>query len=703
MPMAKRSKTFTGCFTCRTRKIRCDLARPGCVNCEKAGITCGGYGIKLRWSQPIEYRHTGTKVVSKSVEFADDTEGTEFFQRRHVGFVEWERPYTSYDAMDRDLAQLHNVAAGASTEMRGPFGAFPGTASAPAPPRTPAHDWWIDNELLPDAYIAAAAAGNDQYLDTLLNDEASFGDDFNDFYNLVFHGSAPPNPFKQDAVSATASTTPSGASFANVDFYEIPSDTTKPLEILLNPTDDASVVPPQILTVVESPLESAASLAFHTRIPTTALQVQPLTRYLLNYYITEVADLMTVIPLTENPWKTVYFPRALMALGELSALGRTSTAKNALMNALLAVSAFNIQSKFPRNSDAMKFYLRLGIRLRNQASVFVKQLDIDHCVRHEKYKDVLCAIMSMISVDLVWGTMQGTNYYIQFCGKVIAAKMKHKTKLSSKARVLHRIFSSLKLIQDSTCLDPDQIAGDWGQGYYTNGHKEDGRNNLDFIINKSNKVPAVTPTFVDNKLNNTKKTDENFATDALYGLPNSLITLFADTVSLLRTKIHTSQVSAAVVESVHTRLLQWTLEWSLQDNGAFLSDMHEATYHHIMSFYHALIIYFERLILEVEASAVQPQVKTTLDHLNAIGKLIGNGTAAIIPLFWQGFIAGCEATSESLQQGFKQWGADIAQYLGSYWGARQIMLEVWRRKNHGEPRADWVNVIHDWGMNLMLN
>ena len=36
-------------------------------------------------------------------------------------------------------------------------------------------------------------------------------------------------------------------------------------------------------------------------IPVNALQVQPLTRYLLNYYVTNVADLMTVIPLTESP------------------------------------------------------------------------------------------------------------------------------------------------------------------------------------------------------------------------------------------------------------------------------------------------------------------------------------------------------------------------------------------------------------------
>ena len=34
------------------------------------------------------------------------------------------------------------------------------------------------------------------------------------------------------------------------------------------------------------------------------------------------------------------------------------------------------------------------------------------------------------------------------------------------------------------------------------------------------------------------KNDESFATDALYGLPYSLIVLFSETVELLRTKIY---------------------------------------------------------------------------------------------------------------------------------------------------------------------
>ncbi|RLV94497.1 Arginine metabolism regulation protein II [Spathaspora sp. JA1] len=650
----------------------------------------------------------------------------------------------------------------------------------------------------------------------------------NDLLNLVFHKNqnistiSPHSPHSQthtsnshmsmskllnDTSSSSTMIDPTNQhlyySNYNDYYYNNPYSTNETLQIHLHASpkvnihDDAEAtdlvdgehthgthMPTSIMKIVENPLKlgidlslpSTSSTSPQVGIPITALQVQPLTRYLLNYYVNQVADLMTVIPLTENPWKTIYFPRALMAIGELSALGRTSTAKNALLNALLAVSAFNLQSKFPKNSQPMKYYLNLGIALRNQASLFIKQLlhtksdtqsGIEYCLSTEKYKDVLCAVMTMISVDLVWGTMQDTGVYISWCGKVILAKMANKKKLSSKARILHRIFSSLKLIQDSTCLALESIKEDFesnvGSGYDVNGDKfanttsnvrtTIGKARIDFIVNNSFNSATVptpskksaSPSFVNKKLINTKKNDENFATDALYGLPNSLIVLFSDTVELLRTKIYYKETKRRLpdsfqmrVEVLNKKLINWKLDWELYQNQNekitktsivlevdedlddnemknvqielasdckknFYSPMHQATYHHIMSFYHALTIYFNRLIQDIPPTKVQTKVAKTLNHLNAIQKLIAKGEAAIIPLFWQGFIAGCEAISPNLQMGFKKWGADIAQYLGSYWGARQIMLEVWRRKRMNEARDDWVSVVQDWEMNLMLN
>lgn len=844
-----KSKTFTGCFTCRSRKIRCDLARPECRNCKKNGLKCAGYDIKLRWLLPGQFNFNKRGPVQATVVFPQVKDSDEeFFQRRNVGFVVWEKPYDTYDQMDSDLNSLHGEGKD-EIRLKGPFGVFAGTvqasrprrrphsataghshisstashshistagkhistashshvstghshipttghslispaghshissqmshkspasAASPSPKSTPGipepdvgHDQlWLSNELRDHALLTAAALNGDtQFLDFVDLPAINYNPESQDLLNLVFHRhshpqlasvahepKAPAEPVNlpnSDLVAINPANQHLFYSNYNNFYYNNPYQLNETLDIQLHASlhalkqDDEATdmvegdqgttrMPDDIMLIVQSPLQpklgfDISLLKNGVMLPTTALQVQPLTRYLLNYYVAQVADLMTVIPLTENPWKTIYFPRALMAIGELCALGKTSTAKNALLNALLAVAAFNLQSKFPKNSAAMKFYLNLGIRLRNQASLFVKTLlgsksetqsNIERCVASEKYKDVLCAVMSMISVDLVWGTMQDTNFYIKWCEKVIYTKMTNKKKLSSKARILHRIFLSLRLIQDSTCLDFVNIKDDYDMaaqfGYDVRSrfdadtHSSKGK--IEYIVDHS----RTSPMFVNKKLINTNKNDANFATDALYGLPNSLISLFSETVLLLREKIYHREMYRTtppnfeeLVSGLGAKLQNWKLDWKLVgEDKQFFSLMHEATYHHIMSFYHALTIYFNRLIRDTPPHEIQDKVAQTLEHLNLIQQLIAKDEAHIIPLFWQGFIAGCEAVSLNLQMGFKKWGADIAQYLGSYWGARQIMLEVWRRKKMKEARDDWVSVIQDWEMNLMLN
>ncbi|WPK27007.1 hypothetical protein PUMCH_004378 [Australozyma saopauloensis] len=796
----KKSKTFTGCFTCRSRKIRCDLLKPICKNCEKAGVTCSGYDINLRWLAPIQFRPNGRYPIQQPVVFEDvRTEDGEFFQRRNVGFVVWDektncRPYETYEDIDDDLNALRASNSSSKTTLQGPFGVFTSKKAAqkrnlnsasvtpqqkPSSNATPLileHDHlandqlWLSNELREHALLTAAALNGDpQFLDfdVQLIGYQSVPESQSDLLNLVFHRHSHPHVQLSDTpIPSTNPMTPIPQGIANKDmsvkpeqdniainptnqhlfysnyanfYYNNPYLPNETLDIQLHasaslPPDASELqdnehllqtqMPEAIMSIVRHPLQP--DLGFDVALPNngvmlpiTALQVQPLTRYLLNNYVTQVADLMTVIPLMESPWKTIYFPRALMAIGELSALGKTSVAKNALLNALLAVSAFNLQSKFPRNSPQMRFYLNLGIRLRNQASIFVKSLlgangsisnSVAKCVASEKYKDILCAVMSMISVDLVWGTMQDTAYYIQCCEKVIQTKMLAKKKLSSKAKILHRIFLSMKLIQDSTCLSITNIKEDLEISQRALEHNNT-KIKIDFLVDRQT---VSTPMFVNKKLISTNKNDDSFATDALYGVPNSLIKLFSETVHMLRRKIYYQDTHGASPpnfreesEQLNKSIETWKLDWKLFDNTVqdphFYSSMHEVTYHHIMSFYSALVIYFNRFIRETAPQQLQDKVATTLEHLNSIQKLIAKDEAHIIPLFWQGFIAGCEATSTELQMGFKKWGADIAQYLGSYWGARQIMLEVWRRKKTKDPKDDWISVIHDWEMNLMLN
>ena len=100
---------------------------------------------------------------------------------------------------------------------------------------------------------------------------------------------------------------------------------------------------------------------------------------------------------------------------------------------------------------------------------------------------------------------------------------------------------------------------------------------------------------------------------------------------------------------------------------------------------------------------IQENVRNALTYLNKLTELINKGVK-IVPLIWQGFIAGCSAIDTDLQLQYKEWAARLANSgMGSYWGARQIMFEVWRRRVNGENCDNWFNVYRDWEMNLMLS
>lgn len=47
----KRTKTFSGCWTCRARGVKCDTVQPSCDRCRKAKRVCEGYGIRLTWDR----------------------------------------------------------------------------------------------------------------------------------------------------------------------------------------------------------------------------------------------------------------------------------------------------------------------------------------------------------------------------------------------------------------------------------------------------------------------------------------------------------------------------------------------------------------------------------------------------------------------------------------------------------------------------
>lgn len=844
---SKRGKTFTGCWTCRARKVKCDLRRPHCERCEKSGLVCGGYDIKLRWYKPVIFDIYGNQLQNNGnnvAKLAGDTAIDEpQYRRRNIDFVRYEEEYQYYEDMDAELTALLNPAADKIAENKTwiikKFGVFRGienmetvpdrprrkkrkmdleismgkTAEPETPtvsvteeeasgtaadlvstdvfmmnfPGTSNHEW-ISNELRDDALLSAAAlqgfpltsfpmsSGNTTLDGIGTYDISSMGtnavtNSATDVANAA-NGGAAEDAILQHALQVLFhrnSPVDRAAGNAQVlkeaeemetQFQELSPlnrcNTTSLSEntIRLDCTQLGSKMPVTAMEVVPSVVPN--SKMFNQphcpdtllNLPTTGLKVKGLTRFLLKYYYQNVADLMTVVALTTNPWKTQYFPRALKAIGDLAGLGYTSNSRNSLLNALLAVSCFNLKSKFNKNSHESQFFLTHGITFRTQASNFLRAC-LNETVSRERYKDVLIAILSMNSIDVVWGTMADCQHHLAICEDFVESRMKLRPKISQKAKALHRIFSFLKLIQDSTALDKvrekeiairdsltenDKEDADGGDdeedselldkndGQYRESlNKSDGKIHIEFVKNSSlaSTSAGTTPLFT-NIASESYYTDEPrrldtdiLSTDALYGLPNSIILLFSDCVRLVRHNEYYTMNNMPLPRQFtniclkyEKRLLKWTSEWDFHksDSKTFIDDTIEGVYHHTMSFYNSLIIYYFTMARSLDYQFLQSYVAKVLYHLQSLSHSIQYKNVKIVPLIWQGFIAGCASIDKESQDEFKKWAATLAANgMGSYWGARQIMFEVWRRRTNEEQGDNWYAVYKDWEMNLMLS
>ncbi|AET41446.1 Arg81p Ecym_8159 [Eremothecium cymbalariae DBVPG len=870
-----RAKTFTGCWTCRIRKVKCDLGKPNCQRCEKSGLSCGGYDIKLRWSNPIRFDSYGNQVTSGNDKDGDGDRQQQPFQRRNIMFVRYDEEYEYYEDMDDELSALHSppleMIADNKTWIVKNFGVFMGTNRAkkrhvPRKKRkvnpvfadamakeqrrkmeerqkaeknkkkqkisklvrddasmslgcvspvlsidstkmelssdttasaiSPAHaasafefgfpsmgmagHEWISGELKDDAFLSASVLQGALSLPSNLQQQYGFAanrqpvtvttglptpdsklknkrhaSDFTDesslpanagspcfpedelanLYRLVFHRSERKNNevmienlFNQGYTKADTGRSGSGINL-NAPGSQMPA---------------AAI---QVLPCEEPDLAGSNSLSSSNnlpRFPQTSLKVNGLTRFLMNHYLQNVADLMTVVALPSNPWKTIYFPRAVRGLGDLAAMGDTSNSRNSLLNSLLAVSCFNLQSKFPKNSEEMKYFVNLGIGFRNQASNFLN-LCLNSGSKQERYKDVLTAILSMNSIDVFWGTMADCQYYLAICEEFINKRMKARPNISSKARCLHRIYSFLRLIQDSTALDKVREkeivfeksddnkvnfnekssspattgASSKDDAYKKQLDGKDDKINIDFSELEERLNQSSSPLLLNNIASKPYFSDSQtkhdvLGTDALYGLPNSLILLFSDCVRLARHRAYFQKNGLEIPADYNIycvefekRLYSWKSEWEFwkdKSKKEFLNDTMKGIFHHTMSFYFGLIVYYLTMVRTLAYQLLQPYVIKVLNHLTELASLIDEKGVKIVPLVWQGFIAGCSCTDTNTQLAYKKWAARLASSgMGSYWGARQVMFEVWRRQLNHEKGDNWYSVYSDWRMNLMLS
>ncbi|KAF6008710.1 hypothetical protein HII12_003937 [Brettanomyces bruxellensis] len=219
-----------------------------------------------------------------------------------------------------------------------------------------------------------------------------------------------------------------------------------------------------------------------------------------------------------------------------------------------------------------------------------------------------------------------------------------------------------------------------------------------------------------------------------YALPMSLLDLMIRTITIsnhrnwfLRKKVFPRNFPKFCCD-LEDDLVSWRIPWdlyedTLENEQQFHSKFHEALYHMIMCFYNAILMFFYRIIKDMDPSLLQNYVTSALTHMEKLRSISMDQSFSseyvVLPSFWTYFLCGSDAVNIDIQRRYDSLGSWWFN-SGSKWIGRQMMLEIWRGRNYGmsvdrqisgnsvpnssqieaseETETSWLDLVKGWEM-----
>ncbi len=348
----KHSKTFSGCWTCRSRHVKCDETRPDCVRCSKGGFQCGGYGIKLVWVD-------------------GDTQGREQNIRRAIGapaVYDDESPFKRLD-VDEALGDIERVSTESKSLSAGPFSVFSlagaldfehqpkdsGSRSAPSP------DASLD-------VVWAAEEGGHEVIETVISPSISTAS------RVTCHDDNNNSCWSATTVSASRSRAwSSSSSSLGPQTWSCPLLSTRHLDLLPRPAEQ---------------------------------------RALIHHWTNFVCWHLVPVDRPDNLFRSVFTP---MALAGLTSSSSQSTGEVALFHALCATSAYSrgqlLNDETNSFTLAMKHYNLAIMHLRHSLAS-LKEHPSGHGVDVQRGA-ILATITMFSAMDMITGRSSEWRTHLQ--------------------------------------------------------------------------------------------------------------------------------------------------------------------------------------------------------------------------------------------------------------------------------------------------
>ncbi|KAJ5170858.1 uncharacterized protein N7500_003641 [Penicillium coprophilum] len=704
----KRTKTFTGCWTCRTRKIKCDELKPCCGQCYEKGLSCEGYSARLQWLTPA----TGKRGL-RSVDPPGGSISQSLRRLMPPEPLEYALDWDQVDGILHYLDSLESVLnprsedVSANIQNFGVFRVQPNTSSG------------VDqlNTTTPCATeVCQPGNGYDLIFEpesvSIQSESWSDNSEAGAAWSLcTLHGQPLNLDFtQQDLAPAVVQRPPGDVSNSPARTYHIAQ--AQPLEsdglilsqgVQSNRSNETQSVSPRLTNTLES------------------LVVPSQERLLMRHYSHRVVNLFCVIDNSKSPWKTIHLPRVLQSAGELSFGCTTTRIRDALKYSLLSISAFCLSNdhKSHRREEEAKNWCTIASRYRCDAIGLLKyavETDL-YADKRPKYKEFLATMLSMITINVMSGDTSTCSVHLDGAEKLISHMNTRKATFSRKAQSLHRIYLYLRVIYESTAarrskggisrfspsLGSQRTFGP--QPVFPTQH---------LFIEDDETPSSMLPMGADTMIGESTL-PEMSAYECIYGIPQSLLILLKESIEVIDEVNHhrMSTEEASIPECLNQicdDLEQKIMDWPLDER---LHRYEESTngisatiiYHQTRAFLNALIIYFSQSVRLMSHRYLRQYVQAILDSIEAIEQLKEETKILAAPLFWPAFMGATEAFEPKHQERFRLWYERVEVYgIEAVRTGIQVVHEVWRRgpTTNRHMRSGWRSVVEQTGDHLML-
>ncbi|PLB46586.1 C6 zinc finger domain protein [Aspergillus steynii IBT 23096] len=412
-------------------------------------------------------------------------------------------------------------------------------------------------------------------------------------------------------------------------------------------------------------------------LSTPSMYVDSTAAELMDNYIRVVANVLQPANHPQNPYSTIYVPRAVESGALVVGGGKGSRGSKALFHALLAVSAFHLRRHHP---DKHK-YERLAQVNRGQAVTSLQKAltsgeGVGDC------DTVLSAMLSLVSIDLMQGDMTEFWIHLSGCDRLLQSL---NPGASPRDGQLRTICAFMNTLSRSTNPYPTPKPYTMGQ-----------------ILS------------IKDLIQHSPFHQDNDCLEFIYGTTATLASYLHTAITLAENlSFHPQPSPPAPLTQARETLKQAIHTWTITQEP--LSSTPRADHEtrslitcHILAFHAAVVIYYHVALDQCDDNdTLRYYKRACVSNLIAAEALKSSSSAqrgwsAMAPIVWPGFIAACEADPDERPL-WRAWWTGVQRYcIGSIQTLWGVVQEVWWCRDAGMHEVPgWKGVLRRRGKRVM--